>query len=53
MEHYQEQHACSKCQREFIVDIQSIGSPHQFILAVTCKECATRIMEKGEIEPMI
>lgn len=50
MTHYQEQYTCSKCKREFVVDISSIGSGHQTILAVTCKECATHIMKKGETE---
>ena len=49
-EHYQEQYQCSKCKREFVVDIQSIGTGHQTILAITCKECAVRIMKPGERE---
>ena len=50
MEHYQEQFKCSKCKREFIVDITSIGIGHQTILAITCKDCATNIMKIGEVE---
>ena len=50
MTHYQEQYQCSKCKREFVVDIQSIGTGHQNILAITCKDCAVRIMKLGEVE---
>ncbi len=47
MEHYQEEFKCGVCGREFIVDIQSIGSGHQTIKAVTCKQCAIKV--KGNI----
>lgn len=50
MEHYQEQYTCSVCKRVLVVDISSIGTGHQSILAVTCKGCATRIMKDGEVE---
>lgn len=53
MTHYQEQYQCSICERKFIVDIQSIGTGHQSILAVTCKECAVRIMDPKEIEEIM
>ncbi len=44
MNHYQEQFRCSKCGRELIVDIISVGTEHQSVKAVTCKECATHIL---------
>ena len=50
MTHYQEQYKCSKCKREFVVDIISYGTGHQSIAAITCKPCAGRIMKPGEIE---
>lgn len=39
MTHYQIQKSCSICGRKIVVDITSIGSPHQNIEAVTCIEC--------------
>ena len=50
MQHYQEQYTCSQCKRILVVDINSIGTGHQSILAVTCRDCATHIMKPGEIE---
>jgi len=54
MEHYQKQYKCSVCKRELIVDLTSIGTQHQNIMAITCKECAKlvngNIMKEGEIE---
>ena len=52
MQHWQEQYQCSKCKREFIVDITSIGTGHQSIVGITCKECAIRIMKKGKVEEL-
>lgn len=40
MEHYQVKKACGGCCKEIIADIRSIGSPHQFVIALTHKECA-------------
>jgi hypothetical protein len=40
VEHYQERHSCSVCNRVLIVDIFSWGVSHQKITAVTCEECA-------------
>ena len=39
MQHYQKQISCTICERVFIVDIVSIGSPLQSVEAVTCLEC--------------
>jgi len=54
MNHYQEQFTCSVCRRELVADIQSIGSGHQTIMAITCKECGIKvggkIMKQGEVE---
>lgn len=50
MEHYQVRKACGTCGKEIIADIRFIGSPHQFVIALTHLECATRIMGKDEIE---
>ena len=56
MTHYQEQFKCKVCGREFIVDIQSIGTGHQTIMAITCKECGEKvggkIMKPGEVEEL-
>ena len=56
MTHYQEIYKCKVCGREFIVDIESIGTSHQFICAITCKECAIKvggkIMKEGEVEEL-
>jgi len=53
MQHYQSRIACGVCKRPFIVDIFSVGTPHQFVKAVTCEECAKRagglIMAPGEV----
>lgn len=43
MKHYQEQFKCSVCGRVLIVDLKSIGTTHQSILAVTCLECAKKV----------
>jgi len=47
MEHYQDNFRCSICKREFVVDIISIGTSHQVIQAITCKECGLKV--KGNI----
>lgn len=52
MEHYQEQYTCSVCKRILVVDIKSIGTEHQDILAVTCRDCSTRVMAPGEREEL-
>ena len=54
MEHTQLRKACKICGRPFIIDIFSVGSPHQFVQAVTSEECVKaaggRIMPEGEVE---
>ena len=54
MKHYQIKKECEICKRTLIADIQSIGTEHQNIMAITCEECAKsaggRIMKDGEVE---
>lgn len=42
MDSLHSKHFCGVCGREVIIDMGSIGTPHQFILAVTCAECALK-----------
>jgi hypothetical protein len=39
MKHYQQTISCGICERTFVVDILSWGSPHQSVEAVTCLHC--------------
>ncbi len=59
MQHYQENFSCGVCRRELIADIistidfpMSIGTAHQEINAITCREHVVkvggRIMDKSE-----
>lgn len=43
MEHHQKDISCGVCGRQFIVDVFSIGTTHQTIKAVTCRECAIKV----------
>ena len=42
MEHYRREFECGVCERKLVADITSIGTPHQTIIAITCRECGEK-----------
>jgi len=48
MDYYRINKQCGVCNREFIIDMSSIGTPHQNVVAVTCKECSEKVLNKND-----
>ena len=53
MQHYQLRLACGLCQRKFVADVTSWGTPHQSIQSITCIECCekhgVKLLDEGEV----
>ncbi len=53
MQHYQLRLSCGLCERAFVVDVTSWGTPHQSIQSITCIECCekkgVKLLAEGEV----
>jgi hypothetical protein len=54
MQHSQKRLTCPGCKRVVVIDVLSIGTPHQFIQGMACLECIPELggtlLKEGEVK---